>query len=127
MKNDFAFQASYGNRSIYGYSSVASDFNPYSGTDYGICSVIIPQLAFNSTLDEIPYLYKYYDYRRSIKKEADVGKANGLSMLLDAETFDYSYHLNAGEGFRIAVHHHLSKHPIYFIHEPCIIIFYCYS
>ena len=30
-------------------------------------------------------------------------------MLLDAETFDYTFHLKAGEGFKIAVHHHLGK------------------
>ena len=31
-------------------------------------------------------------------------------MLLDAETFDYTFHLKAGEGFKIAVHHHLGKY-----------------
>ncbi len=45
-----------------------------------------------------------------------VGKANGLSMLLDAETFDYTFHLKAGEGFKIAVHHHLDQ-PIMSIKE----------
>ena len=29
---------------------------------------------------------------------SEVGKANGLNMLLDAETFDYTYHLKAGQG-----------------------------
>ena len=29
-----------------------------------------------------------------------MGKANGLSLLLDAETFDYTFHLKAGEGFK---------------------------
>ena len=38
---------------------------------------------------------------------SEVGKANGLSILLDAETFDYTYHLRAGEGFKLSVHHHL--------------------
>ncbi len=45
-----------------------------------------------------------------------VGKANGLSMVLDAETFDYTFHLKAGEGFKIAVHHHLDQ-PIMSIKE----------
>ena len=40
---------------------------------------------------------------------AEVGKANGLSMLLDAETFDYTYHLKAGQGFKLSVHHHLDQ------------------
>jgi len=33
-----------------------------------------------------------------IKPGSEVGKANGLTVLLDAETFDYTYHLRAGEG-----------------------------
>jgi hypothetical protein len=45
-----------------------------------------------------------------------VPKANGLSILLDAETFDYTFHLKAGEGFKIAVHHHLDQ-PIMSIKE----------
>ena len=45
-----------------------------------------------------------------MSRGAEVGKANGLSMLLDAETFDYTFHLKAGEGFKIAVHHHLGKY-----------------
>ena len=44
-----------------------------------------------------------------MSRGAEVGKANGLSMLLDAETFDYTFHLKAGEGFKIAVHHHLGN------------------
>ena len=36
----------------------------------------------------------------AIEKGAEVGKANGLSLLLDAETFDYTFHLKAGEGFK---------------------------
>ena len=31
----------------------------------------------------------------TVTKGAEVGKANGLSMLLDAETFDYTFHLKA--------------------------------
>ena len=33
-----------------------------------------------------------------IQRGSEVGKANGLTVLLDAETFDYTYHLRAGEG-----------------------------
>ena len=33
-----------------------------------------------------------------VKAGSEVGKANGLTVLLDAETFDYTYHLRAGEG-----------------------------
>ena len=94
-----------------------SDFNPYFGTDYGICSIIKPQLAFDRNLDSIPYWEKLFGvYNWNVSKGAQVGKANGLSMLLDAETFDYTFHLKAGEGFKIAVHHYLDQ-PIMSIKE----------
>jgi hypothetical protein len=32
---------------------------------------------------------------------SEVGKANGLTVLLDAETYDYTFHLRAGEGFKV--------------------------
>ena len=42
-----------------------------------------------------------------VKRGCEVGKANGLSILLDAETFDYTYHLKAGEGFKVHYVPHL--------------------
>ncbi|CAB4068103.1 ASICN [Lepeophtheirus salmonis] len=107
-------RASYGTKKRYGNST---DFNPYFGTDYGICSIIKPQTVFNSKYDSIPYWDKLFGkINWSIQKGAQVGKANGLSILLDAETFDYTFHLKAGEGFKIAVHHHLDQ-PIMSIKE----------
>ncbi len=35
---------------------------------------------------------------------------------MDAETFDYTYHMKAGEGFKLSVHHHLDQ-PIMSIKE----------
>jgi len=80
-------------------------------------------------LDNIPYWQKIFgEYNWRVEKGSEVGKANGLSILLvsfskhylkshlalnsvtqDAETFDYTFHLKAGEGFKIAVHHHLDQ------------------
>ena len=37
-------------------------------------------------------------------------------MWLDVETFDYTYHVNAGEGFKLAIMHHLDQ-PIMSIRE----------
>ena len=89
-------QASYGMKQRWGNTT---DFNNYFGTDYGICSIIKPQLTFNDDLDQVPYWSKVFGkHNWAIKKGAEVGKANGLSMLLDAETFDYTFHLKAGEG-----------------------------
>ena len=38
-----------------------------------------------------------------------MGKANGLTLLLDANVFDYTFHRHASEGFKIAVEHHLDQ------------------
>ncbi len=48
-------------------------------------------------------------YSRSISPGANVGKANGLTILLDTETYDYTYHHLASEGFKVAVMHHLDQ------------------
>ena len=114
MFKNIYFQASYGMKKRFGNTT---DFNPYFGTDYGICSIIKPQLTFDPKLDNIPYWLKIFgEHNWKVKKGVEVGKANGLSMLLDAETFDYTFHLKAGEGFKIAVHHHLDQ-PIMSIKE----------
>ena len=42
-------------------------------------------------------------------KGANVAKINGLSLLLDAETFEYSHPLEIGEGFKISIHHHFDR------------------
>ena len=49
-------------------------------------------------------------FSRMIEVGAKVGKANGLRVLLDAETFDYTFHLSASEGFKMAVQHHLGNY-----------------
>lgn len=48
-------------------------------------------------------------YSREIKPGVKVGKANGLKLLLDAETFDYTFHKSPSEGFKMAVQHHLDQ------------------
>ena len=34
------------------------------------------------------------------------GENNGMTILLDAETYDYAYKTRNGEGFKVALHHH---------------------
>ena len=100
-------KASYGGIAKDGASS---DFNPYFGTDVGICSIIKPQLNFDRNLDHLPFWRKLFGQENlDIRPGSEVGKANGLSILLDAETYDYTYHLRAGEGFKLSVHHHLVR------------------
>ena len=83
---------------------------PYFGTDYGICSIIKPQTVFDPDLEDMHFKQKNFgEHKKNIKKGAEVGRKNGLTILLDAETFDYSFHLKASEGFKIAIHHHLDQ------------------
>ena len=91
-------KASYGGDAKDGASS---DFNPYFGTDVGMCSIIKPQLNFNTSLDHMPFWSKLFEENDSILPGSEVGKANGLTVLLDAETYDYTYYLRAGEGFKV--------------------------
>jgi len=37
-----------------------SDFNPYFGTDVGICSIIKPQISFNSSLNHLAFWMKLF-------------------------------------------------------------------
>ena len=88
----------------------SKDFMPYFGTDYGICSIIKPQTVFDPELEHMHFKLKAFGgHKKNIKKGAEVGRKNGLSILLDTETFDYSFHLKASEGFKIAIHHHLDQ------------------
>ena len=41
-----------------------TDFNPLFGTDYGICSCIKPQIAFNKSLTHVPYWEKVNSVRQ---------------------------------------------------------------
>jgi len=73
----------------------ATDFLPFFGTDIGLCSLVKPQLNFDSKYDHLSYAQKLFgidgvSYTRQIKAGAKVGKVNGLVLLLDAETFDYT-------------------------------------
>ena len=84
--------ASYGGKGI---PVNATDFLPFFGTDIGLCSIVKPQLSFDSKYDNLTYAQKLFgvdkiSYARKIKPGAKVGKVNGLVLLLDAETFDYT-------------------------------------
>ena len=77
---------------------------PAYGTNYGICSWISPFFRMPQRGNERDLL--------SLVQGAHNGENNGLSVLLDAETFDYGnpfYDLgvHAGEGFKVAVVHPL--------------------
>ena len=45
----------------------------------------------------------FFQANNHVQRGSEVGKANGLTILLDAETYDYTYHLKAGEGFKVQI------------------------
>ena len=73
------------------YRRVAKDTDtftsllPFFGTDYGLCTLIKPQITFDSRLKEVPFEILMKNYTKTIKPGIQLGKENGLSILLDAE------------------------------------------
>ena len=68
---------------------------PSFGTDFGICDWMTPNVdSFNLSDTNSP------------KKGSETGTRNGLTLLLDAETFDYGYTAKSS-GFNIALSFHL--------------------
>ena len=62
-----------------------TDLLPFFGTDYGLCTLIKPQITFDDHLENIPFNGLIRNYSRSIKPWIQLGKENGLSILLDTE------------------------------------------
>lgn len=55
----------------------STDFNPYFGTDVGICSIIKPQLSFNRSLDGMPFWAKLFKANNNIRPGSQV-RSRGL-------------------------------------------------
>ena len=49
------------------------------------------------------------NYSRTIKPGIQLGKENGLTLLLDAEVYDYAFSPQRGEGFKLAIHSHMDQ------------------
>ena len=62
-----------------------TEFLPFFGTDYGLCSLIKPQISFNHTLKDLPFETLMTNFSRTIEPGIQLGKENGLTLLLDAE------------------------------------------
>ena len=73
------------------YRRVGKDINtftsllPFFGTDYGLCTLIKPQITFDPELDHVPFEWLMRNYTNTIQPGIQLGKENGLSILLDAE------------------------------------------
>jgi hypothetical protein len=69
-----------------------------------LSSLIKPQITFNKSLDDLSFASLMTNYSSSIQPRIQLGKENGLSLLLDAEVFDYAFSPQKGEGFKLAIH-----------------------
>lgn len=104
---DSVLSASYGRRDK--NVTTSTHLLPFFGTDYGLCSLIKPQITFNSSLDDLPFASLMTNYSSSIGPGIQLGKENGLSLLLDAEVYDYAFSPQKGEGFKLAIHSHMDQ------------------
>ena len=76
-------RASY--RRVYKNVHTFTSLLPFFGTDYGLCTLIKPQITFDPKLAKVPFSTLMTNYTKSIKPGIQLGKENGLSILLDAE------------------------------------------
>ena len=87
-------RASY--RRVYKDVHTFTSLLPFFGTDYGLCTLIKPQITFDPDLAEVPFSTLMTNYTKSIQPGIQLGKENGLSILLDAEvnytTFSKHFH-----------------------------------
>lgn len=58
---------------------------PFFGTDYGLCTLIKPQITFDRELEQIPFALLMKNFTPTIQPGIQLGKENGLSILLDTE------------------------------------------
>ena len=72
-------------------------------TDYGECCLLTPHLDFYDTDWNASVTEIYH----GVNADTLNGEQNGLSLLLDAEQFNYAYHEANEAGFKISLHHHL--------------------
>ena len=73
-------------------SGECSDFNPYFGTDTGICAIIKPQLNFDPSLDNLPFWRKLFSKTKEVQRGSEVGKANGYDKVFQFAPFTIHLH-----------------------------------
>ena len=54
-------------------------------------SLVKPQITFDDKLEKEPFSTLMQENTKNIKKGINLGKENGLSLLLDAEVYDYAF------------------------------------
>ena len=83
----------------------------YKGvTDYGSCCLIVPYLYLvNPETRKVDPLQLDYNLFHEIPKGVENGMQNGLTLVLDVESFDHAYFTRSAKGFMIALTNALDK------------------
>ena len=95
------------------WSSTVSQkfFNAYKGnTDFGTCCLIVPYLNLKNPetryVNSMDFDNSWY---HEVPKGVRNGIQNGLTLVLDVETFNHGYFSTTAKGFRIAITNELDK------------------
>ena len=77
---------------------------PKTGTDRGVCNTISPEVDFHPDVisSPDPGIAKRVLYKRGTTS----GKENGLSLLIDTESYDHGFKGSPGAGVSLLLHHH---------------------
>ncbi len=94
LGENFVLSASY--RRVTKDTNKFTNMLPFFGTDYGLCTLIKPQITFDKTLDEVPFVVLMKNFTRNIKPGIQLGKENGLSILLDTEVIEKIFLFSCG-------------------------------
>ena len=79
-------------------------------TDYGSCCLIVPYLYLvNTKTRNVNSLQLDNNLYHEIPKGVKNGIQNGLTLVLDVESFDHAYFSRSAKGFRIALTNALDK------------------
>ena len=79
-------------------------------TDYGCCCLIVPYLDLvNPETRNVNSLQLDTSLYHEIPKGVKNGMQNGLTLVLDVESFDHAYFTRSSKGFRIALTNALDK------------------
>ncbi len=76
---------------------------------YVFFSLIKPQITFDKKLQNLSFAVLMKNHSLGIGPGIQLGKENGLTLLMDAEVYDYAFSPQKGEGFKVAIHSHLDQ------------------
>ena len=78
-------------------------------TDFGLCCVFVPHVFMEALNINLENFQHFNDLLFSVDATAKNGEKNGLDIVLNLEQFNHAGLIPRGEGFKIALHHHLDK------------------